>query len=1393
MKKIIFTAFLIILSNVYALSITTVTPTFNGPNVTLLNGIYYAPIDLTPINNWGYGLDDKGYYETVSYNSGNGVDYIFEAKNYPCVKRVRINYNPYYNISYIYKYTGIGGNYAWYPVTNKTCANCPLRDYGVILTYMVDYYPYNSTGNVNFKANNTIVQLITPTTETVCGEKSHLISIKTGYISGNQFERSSNDGMSWNVVSNNEPYFFETNPSQGTILYRVLKPDGAYTSINKVTYFDSIPSATISPDINFKTVGDTIKLKSSINDSRFNYQWYIDNTAIAGETADSITIKDLKSSNSGSYSCLISNGCYNSWTTPAALTVNKAPQVITFPDIPTKTFGDAAFTLPATTDKGQTIVYQSTNTAVATISGNTVTIVAPGTTNIIASQAGTADYLAATGITKTLTVNKISQTITFPAISAKTYGGASFSLPATTDKGLTIAYTSTNTNVATVSGNTVTILNAGSTDIIANQVGTANYYAAPSVSQTLIVNKAAQTITFNAFASKTYGDAPITMNLNSDKGLGITYTSNNTAVASLVSNVLTINKAGTATITATQAGTANYLAATLVTQILTVNKADQTIVWSNIPNKTYGDADFALPASSNKGLTISYVSADPTIATVTGNMVSLKSSGTVNITANQAGNENYNPAANVTLPLSVGKSTQAITFADFPAYTYGAGAVKLSASLVSGAKISYESSDNNVASLSNDTLKINGAGQCYITASASGNANYFTPAPVQKLLTVNKANQTILFDAISDKTYGDAAFGLSAVANTNLPVTFSSSAPAKLIISGNNTTIAGAGSYTVTATQAGNSNYNVATATRTFNVAKASLTATADNKTRLYGDLNPTFTVSFSGFVNGDTKYELATLPVASTTAIATTGVGNYTISLSSVTDANYTLTNRTGLLTINQAPLMVTAQNATKIYGDANPILPLAYSGFKNGETSSVLSALPAASTIAKTMSNVGQYDILVSGGGAQNYALSYTKGQLTINKATLKVYATDASRSYGDANPDFTTNIIGYKGADDISVLDVLPTYSCVANSTSTTGSYPVVYSGGSDDNYLFDFATTVGNLTVTKAPLAVSAQNATKEYGSLNPQFVINYSGFKNNETASVLSTLPSASTTALTMSNVGSYAINVSGGTSANYSFGYTSGKLEITKATLTISAKDISRTYGDSNPSFQNVYTGFKGSDNATVLDVLPRASCIANPSSQTGVYEITYSGGSDNNYNYDLSTTVGKLSVLKAPLNITTKNDTIKLGGSIPVFKLLYSGFKNGDNESLLQNLPTVECVATDKSPIGTYDITLQGGSDKNYDYKLTNGVLVIQENTGINDVNVQSVVLYPIPAKEMLYIKSDVPISKVEIYSLQGQVLQIANGESIQSVNISMLNNGSYLIRLHSNRGSVTKMFIKE
>ena len=1146
--------------------------------------------------------------------------------------------------------------------------------------------------------------------DTICSQQPITLYVIT--TSTQRWEKSSDNGLNWTIIANSNGYYSEPNPSSGTYLYRALNGDGSYSSIYQRTYQDAVPSSVIAtPATNTKTVDETITLSTSATDATYGYQWNMNGTAISGATSATYSIPVIKAANAGSYTCTVSNGCNSITSAAATLTVNKAAQVITFPDIATKTYGDAAFTLPATTDKGLTISYQSTNTAVATVSGNTVTIVAPGTSNIIASQAGTADYLAATGVTKTLTVNKIAQTITLAATAIKTYGDATFTLTSTTNKAKTISYTSSNTAVATISGNTVTIKGAGTTDLVGTQAGDSYYYAAPSATQTLTVNKAAQSITFGAFAPKTFGDAAITLPTTTDKGLTISYSSSDATVASVSGNTLTINKAGTATITATQAGSSNYLAATQVQQVITINKANQTIVWSNIPNKTYGDADFTLPATTDKGLTITYTSADPTIATITGNTVSVKAAGTVNITASQTGTVNYNAASSVTLPLTISKAVQTISFADLPACTYGGAALTLTATSSSGLPVTYESSDYNVATPSGNIITLGNAGQCYITASVAGNGNYLTGTPVQKLLTISKANQTITFDAIPDKTYGDAAFSLSASANTSLPVTFSSSIPAKLIISNTTATIAGAGSYTVTATQAGTSNYNAATATRTFTVSKASLTATADNKTRVYGDSNPAFTVSYSGFVNGDTKYELAAQPAASTTATATSNVGAYSITLSTITDANYALVYRNGTMSITQAPLMVTAQPASKIYGDANPTFALNYSGFKNNETSAVLTSLPGASTVAKTMSNVGTYDIIVSGGTATNYTLSYTNGTLTVNKATLKVYAADASRVYGDANPTFTMNVTGYKGSDDATVLTTLPTASCSAVATSAVGTYNITYSGATADNYQFDYATTVGKLTVTKAALMITADNQSKEYGNANPTLTYSYAGFKNSESASALTTLPTIATTALIASNVGSYDISVSGGTANNYSLGYTGAKLTITKA-----------------------------------------------------------------------------------PLIISAKNDSINKGATIPTFALLYSGFKGSDNATKLDVLPSVSCAATSASAIGKYDIVLQGGSDKNYTYTLKNGIFTIKDNTGLYNVNEYNTRFYPVPASDKIFIQSDVSISKAEIYSVNGQLMQIRSGNDLKTLDVSGLIKGSYTIRLFSDDNAViTRLIVKK
>ncbi|HPW63493.1 MAG TPA: MBG domain-containing protein, partial [Cyclobacteriaceae bacterium] len=144
-----------------------------------------------------------------------------------------------------------------------------------------------------------------------------------------------------------------------------------------------------------------------------------------------------------------------------------------------------------------------------------------------------------------------------------------------------------------------------------------------------------------------------------------------------------------------------------------------------------------------------------------------------------------------------------------------------------------------------------------------------------------KLNQTITFNALADKTYGETSFLLNATASSGLPVSYASSNPLVATISGSTVTIIGAGSTVITASQTGDPTYNAALdETQTLTVTKATLTATANNQSRTYGAANPSLTISFTGFVNSETSLVLDASPLTSTGAIATSAVGTYPIAI---------------------------------------------------------------------------------------------------------------------------------------------------------------------------------------------------------------------------------------------------------------------------------------------------------------------------------------------------------------------------------------------------------------------------------------------------------------------------------------------------------------------------------
>ena len=218
-------------------------------------------------------------------------------------------------------------------------------------------------------------------------------------------------------------------------------------------------------------------------------------------------------------------------------------------------------------------------------------------------------------------------------------------------------------------------------------------------------------------------------------------------------------------------------------------------------------------------------------------------------------------------------------------------------------------------------------------------------------------------------------------------------------------------------------------------------------------------------------------------------------------------------------------------------PVFKASYAGFKNGENESVLTKQPAFSCEANESSAPAEYAVTISGAEAENYAISYEQGHLTVVEAdAVVVRAKSYSRQYGDENPVFEFETEG-------AALDGTPEIVCSAVANSPVGSYTIEVKQGSIKNYNVHFES--GTLTITKAPLSISAGNYTKKQGDAMPVFKASYAGFKNGEDESVLTKQPVYSCEANETSAPAEYAVTVSGADAENYEISYKQGVLTVT--------------------------------------------------------------------------------------------------------------------------------------------------------------------------------------------------------------------------------------------------------
>ncbi len=372
-------------------------------------------------------------------------------------------------------------------------------------------------------------------------------------------------------------------------------------------------------------------------------------------------------------------------------------------------------------------------------------------------------------------------------------------------------------------------------------------------------------------------------------------------------------------------------------------------------------------------------------------------------------------------------------------------------------------------------------------------------------------------------------------------------------------------------------NYAITFVPGTFTITKAELTAVANDRSRAFGALDPAFDAAFSGFKLGQTlgTSGITGSPACSTAATATSPVGAYAITCGpgTLASANYTfaLPFTDGTLTVTSAgsTTSVTRSAATRTYGDVvtfTATIDPTGAGTATGNVTFREGALPLA-TVALDANGVATFSTSALGVGSHAVSADYSgdpnvtastsavAATVTVGKATLTVAADAASRSYGAVDPAFTATLTGFANGETLATSDVTGGATCTTNATQTSGVGPsyITCTAGTlaSANYAFTFVQ--GILMITRAPLTVTANDATRQYGLDNPTTLgATLSGFALGQDATTAGVTGAAacSTTAQPADPVGSAPITCTGGTldAANYAFtSFVPGTLTITPA------------------------------------------------------------------------------------------------------------------------------------------------------------------------------------------------------------------------------------------------------
>ncbi len=452
------------------------------------------------------------------------------------------------------------------------------------------------------------------------------------------------------------------------------------------------------------------------------------------------------------------------------------------PAAPVFTSG-ATFTVSATGgDSGNPVVFASTSPAVCTVAGGTVTMVSAGSCALTANQAGNANFSAAPQVGLNVNIGQAGQTITNfvanPAAPVYTPSGT-FAISATGGaSGNPVVFASTTPAICTVAGGTVTMVSAGNCGLTANQVGNASYSAASQVALNVAIGLAAQAITnFTANPAAPVYAPNGTFAVSATGGAStspVVFASTTPGVCTVSGSMVMMLTAGTCALTANQAGDANYSPATQVALNVTIGLASQAITnfTANPAAPVYApNGTFTLSATGGASSSpVVFASTTPAVCTVSGNTVTMATSGSCSLTANQAGDASYSPASQAALVVSIGLATPTLSWIPNQVKIFGEPAFDLpNPTSNSTGVITFSSSNPAVATVSGRTLTIVGNGVTTLVATQAAAGSY-AQATISATLTVDDRPDPTRDPSVVDSLQAqvDASVRFASAQQTNI-------------------------------------------------------------------------------------------------------------------------------------------------------------------------------------------------------------------------------------------------------------------------------------------------------------------------------------------------------------------------------------------------------------------------------------------------------------------------------------------------------------------------------------------------------------------------------------------------------------------------------------------------